>query len=147
MGFDRVKAQDWDGAIDAFERANSLDQSKARQLNTSLAQAYGERGFDHAKRREFAEAVSDLKRALSLYKSSAQTCRLCGLTCCLMAEDCHERGFIAGEKAQWEAAVNDFDLAIRLDRNLEYELRSMLEDAQRNSARLSAPPGATQPKG
>jgi tetratricopeptide (TPR) repeat protein len=146
MGFDRLTARDWDGAIGAFEKAESLDKSKARQLNQPLAKAYAERGLDHANCRELPEAVSDLNRALGLYRG-AQTYRLCGLACRRMAEDYHEYGLIASEKVQWETAVSCLDDAIRLDRTLEYELRGMLEDAQRNSARLSALPRVTQPKG
>jgi tetratricopeptide (TPR) repeat protein len=142
LGADRLKSQRWDEAIDAFKKALSLDEGRTWQLNRLLAQAYAERGFDLANRHAFPEAVADLNRALGLYKYSAQTYRLCGLTCCLMAEACHERGLKVGEADQWEAATENLNQAIRLDRTLEYDLRPMLDYARQNYARLTATPTA-----
>jgi tetratricopeptide (TPR) repeat protein len=121
-------------------KAQSLDKGRAWQLNRLLAQAYAGRGFDRANQHAFSEAVADLNRALGLYKYSAQTYRLCGLTCCLMAEACHDRGLNVGEVEQWDAAIKHLNQAIRLDRTLDYELRPMLEYARQNYARLTPTP-------
>ena len=140
LGADRLKSQQWDEAIDALLKAQSLDKGRAWQLNRLLAQAYAGRGFDRANQHAFSEAVADLNRALGLYKYSAQTYRLCGLTCCLMAEACHDRGLNVGEVEQWDAAIKHLNQAIRLDRTLDYELRPMLEYARQNYARLTPTP-------
>ena len=76
-------------------------------------------------------------------KDYAPVYRLCGLTCCLLAEDCRQRGPFADEKGYWKDAIQFLKWAIRLAPDLEYELRPPLDDAQRNSARLSAPAGST----
>jgi tetratricopeptide (TPR) repeat protein len=133
QGIKHIAARRWDEAIASFEKAISFEKNRARQLDPLLAQAYGERGFsraDHPDR--FPEAVRDLKRAYELDKGNAQTYRFGGLTCCKMARACRARGLTASEKGQWEAAIHNLQQAIRLDPDLEYQLRPPLEDARRN---------------
>jgi tetratricopeptide (TPR) repeat protein len=147
LGSDRLESKNWDDAIQGFGKAISVDKSLARQLDPQLARAYGERGFDHAKHRELTQAGLDLNTALGIAykfdKDYAPVYRLCGLTCCLLAEDCRQRGPFADEKGYWKDAIQFLKWAIRLAPDLEYELRRPLDDAQRNSARLSAPAGST----
>ena len=113
-----------------------FDKNGIERIYSLMARAFRERGFDCAKHREFPEAVADLNNALDLEKAhdpdkdAAQTCRICGLTCCLMARDCHDRRRSADEEQQWEAAIKYFRRAIWLDPDLEYELRRPLEDAK-----------------
>ena len=61
-----------------------------------------------------------LHRAFDTDKDIAQTYRVCGLTCRLMAKDCHDRGRIAEEKEQWKYATQYLKRAIWLDPELEY---------------------------
>ena len=95
-------------------KAISLENS-VRELNPQLAQAYREWGSDHANRREFPQAVSDLNMALDLDKDNAQTCRLCGLTCGKMAKTCHDRRLTAEEREQWDDAIKYLKRAIWLE--------------------------------
>jgi tetratricopeptide (TPR) repeat protein len=143
QGFDHLAAQHWNKAIASFERAISLDKNKERQLNPHRAQAYAQQGFDLANRHEFKTAVSDLNRACELHRENAQVYRLCGLTCCLMAKDCHDRGAITDAREQWEDAMKYLKRAIWLDRDLDHVLRYTLEDIRRELDRISAPAGAT----
>ncbi len=153
LGSNRLKAQNWDEAIGSFEKAISLENDLRRELAPKLAQAHRERGFDRANHRQFPNAVDDLNMALDLDrafdtdKDIAQTYRVCGLTCRLMAKDCHDRGRIAEEKEQWKYATQYLKRAIWLDPELEYELQRPLENAESNSTRLAALSSATQPIG
>jgi hypothetical protein len=74
-----------------------------------------------------------------LDKDNAQTYRLCGLTCCLMAKDCSDRGMTADAKEQWEFAIKYLKAAIWFDRRLEFELRPPLDEAKRNLERILLP--------
>ncbi|MGO9111308.1 MAG: tetratricopeptide repeat protein [Thermoguttaceae bacterium] len=127
-----IAERHWDKAIASLETAISADKNGAGQLNRQLALAYGERGYDRANRNQFHEAVSDLNNALDLDKDNAQIYRFCGLTCCMMAKDCHGRGPAADEKEQWENAIRYLKWAIWLDPGLKRKLQDWLEDAQGN---------------
>ncbi len=126
-------------AIAALEKASPFDKSHVERLNSLRAKAYGERGFARAKHGEFPEAVRDLNTALDLDKGNAQTCRLCGLTCCLMAKNWHDRGLLTLAKERWQAAIVYLKWAIQLAPELKPELQPELEDAQRSLARISPP--------
>jgi len=139
MGSDRLEAQKWDEAIASFEKAIVAsekmvpsDKATVERLNSRLAQAYRERGFDRAKRGDFPEAARDLNAALDLDKGNAQTCRLCGLTCRLMAKNCHDRGLTDAERDNWNATLVYLNWAVWLDPTLEHEVQPALRDAQRN---------------
>ena len=140
-----TEARQWEKAVDSLLAIRELNKRfmsetiakdlpgpQLAQVNRQLARAYAERGFDRANRGEFPAAVSDLNAACTLVKDDAQIYRLCGLTCCKMARDCHARGLTADEIQQWQDAIKYLRRAIWLDRSLEYELRHPLEDAQRN---------------
>jgi tetratricopeptide (TPR) repeat protein len=137
----------WDDAIRNLEKAIALAPERARQFNPRLAHAYGERGFERANRREFPEAVSDLNRALDLDKNNAQTYRLCGLACFKMAKYSHDRRLTADEKDEWRDGIKYLKRAIWLTPELNYELKSPLDDAVRNLTKVSASVSVTQPTG
>ena len=82
-------AGQWDKAIAYLKKAISLDTKRTKELNPQLTRPYGERGFDHANKREFPEAVRDLNMALDRDDYNAETHRLCGLACSKMASDYH----------------------------------------------------------
>jgi tetratricopeptide (TPR) repeat protein len=147
QGSNHLAARCWDKAIASFEKAIAFDKSKATQFNLQLVQAYRERGFDHAKHREFEEAVRDLKKAFELDRDNAQNHRLFGLTCSMIAQACHDGGMTADEKKQLKSAVAHLKWAIRLDPEMEYQLRRPLADAQRNLDAVSAPANATDHTG
>ena len=147
-------ARRWDKAIDCLEKslqelkkAIPFDKNAVERLNSQLAKAHRERGSEHANRRKFEQAVSDLNMALDLDKDNAETYRICGLTCCRMAEDLLERKLFAEAQEQWKAAVKHLKWAIRLDPDLKRVLARPLEDAERGLAQRSRLPVTAQPAG
>jgi len=127
-----IAAGRWDDAITGFETADSADKSTAGRFKRQLVEAHGQRGFDRACKGDFHGAVDDLNKAFNLEKNSAQICRFCGLTCCMMAKDCRSRRLRADERHQWFNALEYMQRAIWLDRGMEYELRDSLDEARRN---------------
>ena len=147
QGSGHFAAQRWDKAIASFEKASVCDKSESEQFSLQLAQAYAERGFDHARHHEFEEAVRDLKRAFELDKDNAQNHYLYGLTCCRMAQACHDRGASTDEKEQWETAVKYLNLAIWLDPEMDAQVRHPLADARRKLDAVFVPASVTQHTG
>ena len=113
-----------------------VGEEPGRTTSPAPGPAAPARGFDRANRREFAAAVSDLNQALGLDKENPQTYVVCGLTCCVMARDCHSRRMFADEEQQWGYAIQHLRQASWLDRGMVSEVRSPLEDATRSLARL-----------
>jgi tetratricopeptide (TPR) repeat protein len=138
-GIIHLDARRWDEAIVSLEEAIRLEPGWAKQLGKRLAEAYRERGFERGSHGDFDEAVPDLNRALKLGKDDAQTCRLCGLTCCKMARACHDRRLVTEEREQWQSAVAYLRGAIRLDPEMEYAVRRPLNDALHNLGTMSPP--------